>query len=295
MKKIVRWGGIVLGGLLLAILLVGGAMYVVGGSNIERTYDVPALASLDVRGDSAQLTRGAHLVDIYGCRDCHGDNLAGNVMEDAPPFRIVASNLTSGAGGVGSTYEVDDWNRAIRHGVKPSGRSVLIMPSAAFHRVADRDIEALIAYLRTVPPVDNELPPTTFKPMGRVLAAGPLKGIDDFEVRTEPARADRPEPGPTAEYGEYLAGVCAYCHGDDMGGMLEPPGPPGMLPAPSLIATGAWSFDEFEHALRTGERPGKEAINPKFMPLALTKTMTDDELRALHTYFGSLFAPRTSG
>ena len=288
MNKVIKWGGLVLGGLLLAVLIIAVGMYIVGGSNVERAYEIPALAVLDVRGDSAQVARGAHLVNTLGCRDCHGENLAGNVMEDAPPFRIVASNLTSGVGGIGDSYEVDDWNRAIRHGVKPSGRSVLIMPSAAFHKVADRDMEALIAYLQTIPPVDNELPSTEFRPMGRVLAAGPMKGIDEFEVRTEPARADMPEPGPTAEYGEYLAGVCTYCHGDNMGGMQEPPGPPGMLPAPSLIAVGQWSLDEFKHAARTGERPGKEDINPRFMPLAVTKHLTDDKLEALHTYFVSL-------
>lgn len=288
MNKVIKWGGIVLGGLLLTVLIVAVGMYIVGGSNIERTYEIPTLAALDVRGDSAQLARGAHLVKTHGCNDCHGANLAGNVLDDAPPFRIVASNLTSGAGGIGDEYEVEDWDRAIRHGVRPSGRSLLVMPSAAFHRVADRDMEALIAYLQTVPPVDNELPPTEFRPMGRVLAAGPMKPMLDFEVRAEPARADMPEPGPTAEYGEYLAGICAYCHGDDLGGMLEPPGPPGMIPSPSLIATGQWSLDEFKHALRTGERPGKEDINPEFMPLAITKPMTDDELTALHTYFASL-------
>ena len=295
MKKVLQWGVRILGGLLLIVVLAAGAMYVVGGSNIERTYEVPALAALDVRGDSAQLARGAHLATIYGCQDCHGENFAGKVIEDVPPFRVVASNLTSGAGGIGGTYEVTDWDRSIRHGVKPSGRSVLIMPSAAFHRIGDRDMEALIAYLRTLPPVDNELPPTTYKPMGRVLAAGPLKRMDDFEVRTEAARSDRPEPGPTAEYGAYLAGVCAYCHGDDMSGMQKPPGPPGMIPAPSLVATGGWTFDEFEHALRTGERPGKADINPQFMPLALTKPMTEDELRALHVYFSSLLAERAEG
>jgi mono/diheme cytochrome c family protein len=175
--------------------------------------------------------------------------------------------------------------------VKPDGRSVLVMPSAAFHRVADRDMEALIAYLQTIPPVDNELPPTEFKPVGRVMAATMAEDLA-FEVRAEPARADRPEPGVTVEYGEYLAGVCAYCHGDDMGGMLEPPGPPGMIPAPSLVATGGWSLDEFERTLRTGERTDKADIDPEFMPLALTETMTDDELRALHAYFASLFAAR---
>ncbi len=291
MKKVIKWGGIVLGGLLLTILLAAGAMYVVGGSNLVKTYDVPALASLDVRGDSAQLARGAHLANIYGCNDCHTENFGGQVMADVPPFRIVAANLTSGDGGIGSRYTVEDWDRTVRHGVKPDGRSVFVMPSAAFHRVADRDMEALVAYLQTVPPVDNVLPPTAFKTVGRIMAATMAEDLA-FEVRSEPARAARPEPSATAEYGAYLAGVCAYCHGDDMGGMLEPPGPPGMIPAPSLVATGKWSFDEFERALRMGERPGKADINPDFMPLALTKPMTDEELHALHAYFVSLYASR---
>ena len=288
MRAIIKWGGLIIGGLLLILILVAGGMYAVGGTNIERTYEVPALAQLAVTGDSAQVARGAHLASIYGCGDCHGENLAGSVVEDAPPFRIVAANLTAGAGGIGSRYGVEDWDRAIRHGVKPDGRSVLIMPSAAFHSIADADVAALIAYLQTVEPVDNELPPTTFKPLGRVLAAAPMKPMLDFEVRAEPARADRPEPGPTVEYGAYLAGVCAYCHGQNMEGMLEPPGPPGVPPAPSLVAAGKWSLDEFKHTLRTGETPGGRMLDPKFMPLALTKAMTDEELEALYSYFTSL-------
>lgn len=290
MNKVIKWGGLVLGGALLAVLAIAGVMYVVGGQNVDRMYEIPTLAALDVRGDSAQLARGAHLANIYGCNDCHGPDFSGNVLVDAPPFRIVAANLTSGAGGVGAHYTAEDWDRTIRHGVKPNGRSVLIMPSAAFHGIADRDAEALIAYLQTIEPVDHELPPTEFKPVGRVMAAT-MKEDLAFEVRSEPARADMPEPGPTAEYGEYLASVCAYCHGDDMGGMLEPPGPPGMMAAPSLVATGRWDFEEFERALRTGERPGKADINETFMPLAITKSMTDEELTALYTYFASLEAP----
>ena len=288
MNHVIKWGGIAVGGLLLVLLMTAGAMYAVGGANIARTYDVPALAQLTVTGDSAQVARGAHLVSIYGCRDCHGENLAGNVLEDVPPFRIVAANLTAGAGGVAGRYEVEDWDRAIRHGVKPDGRSVLVMPSAAFHSIADADVAALIAFLQTVEPVDNALPTTTFKPLGRVLAAAPMKGMLEFEVRAEPARADMPPPGPTAEYGAYLAGVCAYCHGENMEGMEQPPGPPGVIPAPSLVAASHWSLDEFKRTLRTGETPGGRILDPKFMPLALTKAMTDEELEALHTYFASL-------
>ena len=288
MNGVIKGIGRAIGGLLAVVLMVAGAMYAVGGSNIAKTYDVPELARLNVTGDSAQVAHGAHLADIYGCRDCHGEDLAGNVLEDAPPFRIVASNLTRGEGGIARRYEVEDWDRAIRHGVRPNGRALLVMPSAAFHSIADEDVAALIAYLQTVEPVDRELPPTRFKPLGRVLAAAPMKAMLDFEVRPERARADRPAPGPTAEYGAYLAGVCAYCHGEDLQGMEQPPGPPGMIPAPSLVAAGAWPLDDFKRALRTGEAPGGRVLNADFMPLALTKAMTDEELEALHTYFGTL-------
>lgn len=284
LKRIAVGLGAVLG--LLIVLLV--ALFLVGSSNVARTYDVPELARLNVTGDSAQVVRGAHLANIYGCNDCHGENFAGNVMEDAPPFRIVAANLTPGAGGVSGRYTVEDWDRTIRHGVKPDGRSVIVMPSAAFHSISDVDMAALIAYLQTLEPVDNELPTTTFKPLGRILAAGPMKAMLDFEVRSEPARADTPPPGPTADYGAYLAGVCAYCHGENLEGMAEPPGPPGMIPAPGLMAAGKWTFEEFETALRTGVRPNGQEFNATFMPLALTRHMSDEELRALHAHFGTL-------
>lgn len=288
MNMIVKWGGLVIGGLLLVLVVIAAGMYAVGGTNIERTYEVPALAQLAVTGDSAQVVRGAHLANIYGCRDCHGENLAGKVLEDTPPFRLVAANLTAGAGGIGSHYGIEDWDRTIRHGVKPDGRSVLVMPSAAFHSIADADVAALVAYLRTIEPVDNELPPTVFKPLGRILAAAPMEGMLDFEVRPEAARADMPPPGPTAEYGAYLAGVCAYCHGENFEGMEQPPGPPGVIPAPPLTAAARWSADEFMHTMRTGETPGGRTLDPKFMPIALTQAMTDEELEALHRYFGTL-------
>ncbi len=285
MKNALKWIGIGLGVFLLLVLIGVGVMYVVGGTNLSRTHTAQT-ASLEIPTDSASIARGAHLVNIYGCNDCHTRDFSGQVFADAPPFRITAANLTAGKGGIGSRYTAEDFDRTVRHGIKPDGRSVLIMPSAAFHGISDRDMAALIAYLQQVPPVDAEHPPTEVRLMGRLLSAGPFDPA--FEVRTDPARADMPEPGPTVEYGAYLAYVCAYCHGENMQGMKEPPGPPGMIPAPPLVAAGQWTFDEFATALRTGVRPSKEEINAEFMPLALTKHMTDDELRALHAYFATL-------
>ena len=258
-----------------------------GGTRIGTTDQVQT-AVLDVRTDSVTLARGEHLVAINGCTDCHGENLGGAVMVDEPPFRVTASNLTSGAGGIGSEYTAADFDRAIRHGVRKDGRSLLIMPSAAFHGLSNEDAAAIIAYLQQVPPVDNELPATEIRTPGRILVAAAM--IDPaFEVRTEPARsAPAPPAGPTAEYGEYLASItCQYCHGADLRGGQPPM--PDAPPAPDLAASGQWNLDDFKHALRTGERPGgKAAMNPEFMPYVITSHMTDAELEALHGYLATL-------
>src|SRR5690606_32604677 len=98
------------------------------------------------------------------------------------------------AGGVGGRYTATDFDRAIRHGLRPDGSPLLIMPSAAFHRLSDRDAADLIAYLQQVPPVDHELPATEVRTPGRLMAAFLLDPA--FEVRLERTRADHPPVGP---------------------------------------------------------------------------------------------------
>ena len=284
MRKVLKWTGLVLGGLLVLLVIAGVSFYFVGSSNVAKTYDVQT-ASLAIPTDSASLARGAHLVQIFGCVDCHGQDLSGQVMVDAPPFRAVPANLTSGKGGLGSIYTAEDFDRAIRHGVKKDGTSVLIMPSKAYHRMADTDIAAIIAHLKTLPAVDNELPKTEYRTAGLLMSA--LVFDPAFEVRSEPARAGTPPPeGPTAEYGAYLADLCGYCHGENLRG-AQPPMPDSPF-APDLAAAGKWTIDQFKHTLRTGERPGREPLQKEYMPYEMTARMTDVELEAIHAHLATL-------
>lgn len=288
MQRVLKWIGIGLGALVGLVLMAAGVLYLIGSARVNRTYEVEA-AQLTLVTDSATLARGAHLVRTLGCGDCHTENLGGQVLEDAPPFRVVAANLTSGRGGVGARYSVEDFDRAIRHGVRPDGRPLIVMPSAAYHRVSDEDAAALIAYLKSVPPVDNELPPTEIRTVGRLMAA---IFIDPAaEVRTGRAREGRPpQAGPTAEYGAYLASAtCAHCHGENLRGNPTPPGPPGMLPAPDLVASATrWTPDQFKQTLRTGTTPEGNQLNPQYMPWSLTAAMEEYELDALYAYLRSL-------
>ena len=64
-----------------------------------------------------------------------------------------AANLTRGRGGIGATYSDEDWVRVLLHGVRKDGRSVVFMPSHDF-RFTRRDMGDIIAYFRSVPPVE---------------------------------------------------------------------------------------------------------------------------------------------
>jgi mono/diheme cytochrome c family protein len=291
MNPVLKWTGIVAGGLVMLVVAIAASLYVVGGSKLSRTYDIQPTSLAIPINDSEAIARGAHLAVINGCTDCHGADFSGKVMVDDPPFRVVASNLTSGAGGIGSRYSDADFDRSIRHGVRPDGRPLFIMPSAAYNRLSDADAADIIAYLRSVPAVDSELPGTEIRTVGRLLAAFAIDPA--FEVRTGAARATAPSVGPTAEYGEYMASItCAYCHGDDMNG-AQPPNPDSPY-APSLAAAAVWPLEQFKSALRTGVTPAGYELDVEFMPWSFTKQMTEDELDALYLFLNRQFAGSTT-
>ncbi len=284
MKRLLKGLAYAVGGLVVLLLVAGATLYVLGGRKLGRTYHVQP-ARLTLPADSTALARGAHLALVYGCHDCHGADLGGQVLADAPPFRATASNLTRGEGGIGRTYSDADWDRAVRHGVKPDGRGVLIMPSTAYHGLADTDFAALVAYLKRAPPVDRELPPTEVRPLGRLLAAGPMDPA--AEVDLTPTSATAPPVGPTAAYGAYLVSTgCTHCHGADLRG-AQPPNPDSP-PAPDLTALAATPVAELARILRTGVLPDGRRMDPAMMPWTATRHMTDDEIAALHAHLGAL-------
>ena len=280
--KVLRVLGIALGSVIAIVLFAGGLMYFLGSRKVARTYAVEP-AELEIPSDSASLAHGAYLTRIHGCADCHKKDLSGQVFLDIPPFRATAANLTSGKGGIGGSYSATDFDRAIRHGIKKDGRPVVVMPSAAFHNMSDADIAALIGYLKALPAVNNELPPSEIRAPARIMAAAMFDPA--MEVRTEPARADAPARGPTAEYGAYLASVtCAYCHGSDLRGLAKPP-IQGSPPAPDLIAAAtSWSSAQFKQTLRSGVRPNGVKLNAEYMPFNLTAAMEESDLDALYAH-----------
>jgi cytochrome c553 len=286
MSSVFRWTLRLVGGAIILLVLLGTVLYVMGSRAVSRTYE-PTVTTVALPSDSTALAHGNHLSHVMGCRDCHGDRLQGTLMEDAPPFRITAPNLTPA--GVGGDYTTEDWFRALRHGIGPDGRALLIMPSTAFNHLSDADAAALIAYLKTVEPVENDVPPTAVKPLGHVLA-----GLGEIDPAAEVALTLPDIDGATwdasVEFGRYLTRAsCGHCHGPELQGQPSPN--PAAPYAPSLEAAGKWRFETFQALMRTGVHPDGRTLDPKYMPWAAFRHHTDPELKALHDYLATLPPP----
>ena len=247
-------------------------------------FDVPRVA-VAVPVDAAAVARGRHLSEAVAvCTVCHGDDLGGRLAFEHPLLgRGYTPNLTAGRGGIGAAYDATDWDRALRHGVDRSGRGLLFMPVDHYRHLSDEDLGAMIAYYRSLPPVDNDRTALELSLLARWMID---LGLSGPVVRA--AQLDHSTPRATpGEPGAYLVeiGGCTFCHGDALTGGrgLEPGAPAGpALTRDSPI--GAKGFDAFAAALRTGSAADGHAIDPRFMPWRGYARMTDDELRAIWVY-----------
>jgi len=293
MKTALRWIGRIGGGLLALVVFALAAVYGVSEYRMRKTYDVRP-APLSFRETPDAIARGRHIAVTRGCTDCHGDNLAGNKVIDEPVMaRLSGVNLTRGRGGIGGQRTDEDWVRAIRHGVAPDGRALLFMPSHEFNPLGDEDLGALIAYIKSVSPVDSEIPENRVGPVGRALfLAGQLHLVPAELIDHDAPRNAPPAPGPTKEYGAYLATGCTGCHGAGFSGGKIPGGPPDWPAAANLTpdaetGLGKWTEQDFFRAMRQGKRPdGREIRAP--MPWKAMAQMTDDELRAIWLHLRSI-------
>lgn len=294
--KILKWIGIVLGGLVLLIALAAGGMIASSTNRFTKTYDIQA-ETITVPTDETSLAIGKHWAEMH-CQGCHGEDLSGGPFFEDPTIGYVdAPNLTSGKGGVGATNTDADWVRAIRHGVKADGTSVFIMPSNDFYYLSDTDLAGIIAYVKSVPPVDNEIRERTFKPFAKILyAVGAFGNLLYAETIQHDVRPPAPAVGLTVEYGKYLADAhgCKSCHGEALSG--DQPAEPGAPLAPNLTPGGelaVWTEADFFNTLRTGVTPSGHELSES-MPWQGLGKMTDDELKAVWMYLQSLPALETT-
>ena len=247
------------------------------------------------------LERGRHLVEArYACGECHGSDFGGGVMVDAFPIgRLLGPNLTSGRGGVTASYTTADWDRIIRHGILPGGRPA-VMPSEDFLLMSDQELSDIIAYIRSLPPVDNEVPPIRLGPLGKLLvASGEFVFSADLIDAHDAPHAELPPPAEVSvAFGRHLSGVCTGCHAMDLAGGKIAGGDPGWVAAANLTphADGLrdWSYEDFRRAMLESRRPdGSEIREPMSFVAPFAQNMTEVEMEAIWTYLRSIEARPT--
>jgi mono/diheme cytochrome c family protein len=290
MKTLFKWLGILLGSIVVLILIFAGFIYWKSGSILNHQYEVQ-VRKISVQPDSLTLARGKHLAGpLTGCVDCHGADLSGTVLMDAMPFAILAApNLTPGEGGLSKDYSFEEFDRAIRHGVKRNGKGVWIMPSYHYVYLGDEDVFALYTYLKNLKPVNKQLPEFQLGPIGRaVLTFGGFPGATADLIHHNKKPPSKPAEAPTKEYGEYMARIgCIGCHAPNLSGGMIYGADPSWPPAANITMGGKLrlykSSEDLAKLLREGERPDRTIVH-EAMPIKTLADLTDDEITALWLY-----------
>jgi len=294
MKAVFKWAGIILGAILGLLILGTLVLYGLGQMRLKKKYDIPK-QTIAIPGDVDSLTEGKRIFRYRGCEACHGTQLQGLVYLDNPAMgKVITPNLTSGQGGIGAQRTNEDLTRAIKHGIRPDGTPLLFMPSTEFYYLTDKDLGMVLAYIRSVPPANNEMPLSKLSFTGFVVM-NITKDITFLPAEIIPhdkIPSVAPEPGVTTEYGAYLSISCYVCHGLTLSGGKIPGFPPEWPATPNLTSgkgsrLPAWGEDGFIEILRTGKKHGR-AISLAYMPWTSYRYMTDDELRAVYLHLMSL-------
>jgi mono/diheme cytochrome c family protein len=288
---------------LAAVALLAAGTVLVGKEMGERKMKrivtvTPAPLALRVGG--AYLEQGRYLFATRGCADCHGANGAGKDVIKSGAMLIVSPNITSGANSAVKNYQISDWVRTLRHGIKPNGTPVMIMPSEDYNRLTDDDLASIIGYVLQLPPVEGRVAQIQLPTAVKVLYAfGEVRDAAEIIDHTLPPQTPVPAT-VSVMHGAYVAYSCVGCHGERLSGGRIPGSPPDW-PATANLTPGAGSAmtrypsaEAFMAMLRSGKRPDGSAISP-VMPFVSLREMNDVDVRALHAYLQTLPAREAGG
>ena len=293
MRRVLKWIGIVLGSLVGLILVLAFSLYLIGNARLNKTYHFSP-SNIAVPTDAASIAYGKHRAESL-CEGCHGPDLSGiNKFFNAPPLGIIDSaNLTAGEGGIGREFtSVEDYVLAIRHGVDEKGQPIYMPAVPATSHLSDKDLGSIIAYLKTVPPVNNQTNGHHFTPLAKILLAAGVLGKLPVEEVSHVAHVSAPPVGVTAAYGKYIVDIndCRICHGANLNGG-QFPDPTQKRITPNLTPGGEpgfWTEEQFINTIRTGATPSGHPLDPKLMPWKDFRNLSDDELKAIFIYLHSL-------
>jgi mono/diheme cytochrome c family protein len=267
------------------------------------TFIAALAATLGVaQAQSPLVKRGDYLVNtILTCGNCHtpkgptGDikekAFSGGLSWDEPPFKVTAPNITQDKDtGIGSWTDAQI-KATLRTGKRPNGVQLAeVMPTSFYGIITEHDMDAIVAYLRTLKPIKNKVPDPIYKIK---LPHHSFPGAE--KPYTEAMLKDKKKKG------FYLVtiGHCMECHtpfgpkgkdfvGDLGKGGMEFPGPWGKSVSRNITSSkakgiGAWTDAQIKRAITTGiDDEGKHLKPP--MGFGYYAHMTDADLDAIIAY-----------
>ena len=303
MKKIIGYG-------LLAVVMVAtlGFAYLY----FRRPASAPP-STIKVAMTPERIARGEYIFHLADCDGCHSEHDTtkqywpvvasgrgrGAFLGEDGPIRMDIPNITPDP-----EYGIGSWTdgekiRAIREGIHKDGSALFpMMPYEEYRNISDDDVQALVAYLNSLPPVKYRSPRTTVGfPVNLLIKGAP-------EPVTKPVAT--PSPGDGRVYGEYLTGVgvCVVCHTQENKGALIREklfagGRRFDVMGNSVVSAnitpdkatgiGEWDLNRFLDRFRKHRVP-VETLEPfsketfTLMPWRGLARMTDSDLEAIYTY-----------
>ncbi|UKJ08368.1 cytochrome c [Solitalea lacus] len=307
MKKVFKVLGVIF--LFLIISIAGLGVYVK-----TALPNVGPTPEMKVELTPERIKRGEYLANsVMVCMDCHstrnwaefsGPIMPGTLGKGGDEFnqkmgfpgRYFASNITPA--GIGNWTDGEIF-RAITAGVKKDNQPIFpVMPHANYGQLDEEDIKAIIAYLRSLPAIEN------------VVSQSESDFPMNFIINTIPVKANlqkRPLSTDAVQYGKYLvtAAACYDCHTQfDNGEFVEGMGfgggrvfelPGGQLSTSNITpdnktGIGLWSKEQFINRFKTyvdsiaaHQKVGPSDFNT-VMPWTMFSHMKDEDLAAIYTY-----------
>lgn len=308
MKKFLKIFSRVL--LVLLVIVIGIVAYI--KLALPNVGEAP---NLTIEKTAARVARGEYLANhVTVCIDCHStrdwSRFSGPITEGTLgkggdlfdqkfgfPGAYYAKNITPE--GI-NRYTDGELFRVITTGVTKEGRAMFpVMPYQYYGRMDEEDIYSIIAYIRSLQPIKNEVPESSSDfPMNIIINTIPTKAAPT----KMPAKTD------VVNYGKYLvnAGSCKECHtkfekgklieGTDFGGGREFPFPDGAvirsgnITPDAATGIGGWNETAFLAMFRVRSDSATLATKLKpgdfnsIMPWTMYGKMTDEDLKAIYAY-----------
>lgn len=246
--------------------------------------------------------RGDYLVNgILTCGNCHspkgpngdipGKEFSGGLSWDEPPFKVTAPNITQDKDtGIGGWTDAQI-KTLLRTGIRPNGVHIaMVMPTGFYHIMTERDLNAVVAYLRTIKPIKNTVAAPIYKmpQVEHVLPGGE-------KPYTEAMMTDK------VKRGFYLATIahCMECHTPMEKGVrlwttrlgaggFDFPGPWGISTSRNISSSktkgiGAWTDDQIKRAITQGISKDGSPLKPP-MGYHYYASVTPDDVDAVVAY-----------